>query len=414
MRLLSSFAVFIAIDPWNISATYKLGIVEQRYGHWSDAMEFYKKVYQQDSSYENVVYYYNQLARSHADNFTGSMQLTNSPSEIALTGKFEYDTEFNSYFGLGINYTLDQQRRYYAIDGQQKGSFQVHLLEAFLPITFNVIGLSVTPHGGLYAESLYYKDDGFIFSDSVTMVEFLKEISTFPKFGISARWSMDFLTLDLSWDNSIEADTFYIYPDFESDKDMRYPNVRKNDIALNAATWFNLEGVDFLGPLTTRTYGRLQLMDDGNTKWQVFQDAMLGFTLLSNPVIRVSPFMSVNYEDSVVDPDVDYVYYAPQNVLEAKGGLRSAFTFPSADWSRAFEAVLWAAGGGYWSNLGDTELFEANAKVEGGLGATWVKNSDMYYLNLNSAGTFDGTGNTYWELSLVLGTNLKLPGLLTQ
>ena len=395
------FRRVVAVDPWNISAAYKLGIVEQRYGNWSEAMKYYKKVYQQDPGYENAVYYYNQLARSHADRIKSSFQLINTPAEISFAAAIGYSTEFNSHFGLALDYGLDQQRLYRAYEGEQQGSFQVHLLQASLPLTFNKIGLQLTPHAGVYSESIYYKTDMYFPAGAtVSAGEFLKTLSAYPNYGFSLGWNYEFLDFDVSWERAVEADTFY------EDREL----VKKHDLQLNANTWFDFEQ-DLIGPLTTRTYGRLQFMDDANIKGQIYQDAMLGFNLSEKPIIRLSPSVSVNFENSLNSPGGGY--YAPDNVLELKSGLRSAFTFPSSDWSRAFEAVIWGAGGGYWAALGSAAS-SGSAKVDGGIGLTFVKNSNTYYLNLAGSGTFKEGVNDYWELSVQLGTALNLPGVLTQ
>jgi len=397
----SQFRRVIAVDPWNISAAYKLGIVEQRYGNWSEAMKYYKKVYLQDPSYENAVYYYNQLERQNADTVNSSFQMTSTPSEISYLAEIGYSTSFDSILGLSLSYVFDQQRLYREYSGEEKGYFQVHQIEAGIPVTLGFIGLEITPRGGLYAESLYYKTD-YVFPavDFVDLSEFLGAFSVYPKFGASASFSLDFFTIDGSWDYSIEPDTFY------PDRSL----IWKNDFSLNANTWTDFDEPDFLGPLTTRTYARFQFLSDSNIKGQVYQDALLGFTLASAPIIKLFPGLSFNYENSLNVPGSGY--YAPRNVIEAKGSLRSVFTFPSDDWSTAFEGVLWGAGGGYWSNIGDA-AYSAYVKAEGGLGFTWVKNGDVYYLNISSLGTFNDTGNAYWELTVALGTGLKLPGLLT-
>jgi hypothetical protein len=152
-------------------------------------------------------------------------------------------------------------------------------------------------------------------------------------------------------------------------------------------------------------------MEDDNIKGQIYQDVQLGFNILSKPIIRIFPAISFNYENSLNSPGTGY--YAPGNVIEAKGTLRSVITMPSADWSSAFEGVLWAGSGGYWDKLG-SESSEAYLKAEGGLGLTWVKNGSSYYLNMSTLGTFGADGNSYWEVSLVLGTGLKLPSLLAR
>lgn len=394
------FRRVILVDPWNISATYKLGIVEQRYGNWSDAMRYYKKVYYQDSNYENTVYYYNQLARAHADSFSSVVQMAAGPQEIGFTADLDYKTEFNSMLGLDIGYSLKQKRRYRAFRNEQTGWYQLHLIEASLPVVFGKIGLTIKPLAGLYAESIYFKESlYFPEDDDVMPAEFLRTISTYPRYGVEAEWKWTFLTVNASWAKAREEETSYAGREL----------LGKDDIQLNVNTWVDFEE-DFLGPLTTRTYGRLQLMEDSNIKGQIFQDVMLGFNLSNTPIIRLSPMASFNFENSIISPAEGY--YAPDKVIEAKGGLRSSFTFPSSDWSSAFEAVLWVNGGGYWSHIGEPSLI-ASAKVEGGLGFTFVKNSNIYYLNISSSGAFSDNLHDYWEMALSLGASLKMPGLLT-
>ena len=390
------FRRVIAVDPWNISAVYKLGVVEQRYGNWSEALKYYRRVYYQDSSYENTVNYYNQLARAHADILDSSVQLVATPSKINFNGQMFYSTEFNSSLGLNIGYRIDQQRQYAGFTGQLEGVFQLHLVEAGLPVTIGTTGLKITPSAGLYVDSIFYKIDS---SAALSLEEFGTGLGTYPKLGALLKWSWNPLVVDAGWEYGVEPQSLF------ADREL----IMKNDISFNMNTWFNLEDSVLLGPLTTRTYGRLQLMSDENIKGQVYQDVMLGFNLLANPVIRISPSASVNFETSKVAGVRDY--YAPDGVLEAKGGLRSAFTFPSSDWSSAFEGVLWGGSGGYWEHLGTSD-FDGSLKVEGGLGTTFVKNSNMYYLNLSFSGTFADGQNEYWEVSMLLGSVLKTPGLL--
>ncbi|MDC7226526.1 MAG: hypothetical protein PQJ61_07155 [Spirochaetales bacterium] len=399
------FKRVIALDPWNISAAYKLGVVEQRYGNWSEAMEQYKKVYYQDPDYENAVTYFNQLARLHADGFDTNILLTASPSEISFSGSMSYSTEFNNLLGLQAVYEFDQPRQYRDFTDQPQGAYQLHMAELSLPLTMGNSGLIVAPSAGIYLENIYYKEDYFFYSEeTVSLSEFFAAISSYPKYGASLQWSTGFLALDGSWEYAIEHDSLYAGRSI----------IRKNDFELNANTWFVLDDYDFLGPLTTRSYGRLQLMSDGNTKWQLYQNALLGFNLLSKPVIRVTPGASINFEKSTDTSVTDY--YAPPGVLEAKGTLRAAFTFPSSDWTSALEAVLWGGAGGYWENLGEDPYVtpvEGSLKLEGGLGATFVKNGNMYFLNASGLGTFAGGENEYWELSVSLSTALNNPGLLT-
>ncbi len=394
------FRRVIVVDPWNISATYKLGVVEQRYGNWSEAMKYYKKVYYQDSNYENTVYYYNQLARAHADSLASVVQMTAGPQEIGLTANLDYKTEFNSILGLNVGYSLKQKRRYRAFKNEQTGWYQLHLVEASLPVVFGKFGLTIKPLAGLYAESIYFKENlYFPEDDDVIPAEFLRTISTYPRYGFAAEWKWNFLTVNASWAKAREEETSYAGRKL----------LGKDDIQLKADTWIDFDE-EFLGPLTTRTYGRLQFMKDSNIKGQIFQDVMLGFNLSNTPIIRLSPMASFNFENSIMSPAEGY--YAPDKVIEAKGGLRSSFTFPSSDWSAAFEAVLWVNGGGYWSHIGEQSLL-ASAKVEGGLGLTFVKNSNIYYLNISSSGAFSDNPNDYWEMALSLGVSLKMPGLLT-
>lgn len=404
----TQFRRVITVDPWNISATYKLGIVEQRYGNWSEAMKYYKKVYLQDPTYENAVFYYNQLERQNADTVSAGFQMTSTPAEISYLAELDYSTNFNSTFGFDFSYDFDQQRRYRAYSGEETGYFQIHEFEAGVPVAFSPLGLEIKPRAGVYVENLFYKTDYSISADILDPLSFLSSYSVYPKFGASASWNWNILDIDAAWDYSIEADTFYPNTDYEVGKQI----ITQHDITLNIATWFDFDDVDFLGPLTTRTYGELQILSDDNIKGQVYQEMLMGFTLANSPVIKLFPGLSFNYENS--KNTTEYGYYTPKGVIEAKGSLRSVFTFPSADWSSAFEGALWGAGGGYWSNVGvEGEEISTYVKAEGGLGLTFVKNSNTYTLNLSGLATFDESGVAYWEITVALDTVLKLPGLLT-
>ena len=419
LKAVSQFERVLAVDPWNISANYKLGIVSQRAGDWSRAMSQYKKVYYQNPNYENASYYYNQLARQNADVFRFSAQNITDTSRINYRAKVAYDAKINSRLGWGFSYNLDMDRRYkgytdtdgdsvdYTVNPSQ---YKMHSFEFNVPVTFPDLNLTVTPLAGFYIGNSWY-GDGFKTTDSQYIVspdELFSEMIVKPLFGVSAGWNWSFLNAEASYRYQLERES--MFPDREL--------ARSHFISLDATNYFPLEQSYDWGPAISRTYSEFEFLtnsNENNLKWQLMQEGSLGVVVSRSPLIRLTGNALLNFEDGsdteMVIPD----YYLPDGVMELKGGLRGTINFHNSDYTRNLEMSLYGAVGGYWVDVLDQgENLSTSLKAESYFSVYYVKEIMMLYLNIGGSTTFKNAQDlNFWEFSAELGARISVPSLLT-
>jgi len=410
----------LAMDPWNISANYKLGLVSQRYGDWSRAMEQYKKVYYQNPRYENAVYYYNQLARENADVLHFTAQNITDSSRITYHGEASYQSRINTHLGWGVTYRMDQDKMYRTFDEDGDGerdpekSYRLHSFEVNVPVTLPEWNLVLTPVGGLYTGNRYFSDgnDPAVVPppDSPDFGALMEQQFFKPYGGLSAGWNWRFLDTGASYLYKIEEDSLFPGRNL----------TRSHLLTLQASTYFPFEDKFSFGPVTTRTYGEFQFLSnqndnpDRNRMGQIVQDASVGFVVSRKPLIRLTANTTLNLEDGTNTSLADY--YVPDGVFEAKGGLRGTLSFHNKDYSESAEFSLWGSGGGYWTDILDQENVIQAVKLEGQFSAYYVKNAMMFYLIVGGNGTFnEGLSEPagFWEFSASLGCRVNVPSLLT-
>jgi tetratricopeptide (TPR) repeat protein len=409
LKAVKQFERVLAMDPWNISANYKLGIVSQRAGDWSRAMKQYKKVYYQNPRYENAAYYYNQLAKQNADSVTITAQNITDTSRINFRGSANYKTNINTWLGLGMTYKMDMDRKYKP-DVTDTSQFKMHSFEFDMPLTISKWNLTLTPMGGFYiGNSLYSEGLTVAESEDLTTPGTLaSEIIIKPLAGLSANWKWNFLDTSLGYRYQLERESMF------PERDL----TRSHFINMNASTYFPLENSYDWGPVITRTYGQFEFLNntepnpDRNVKGQVIQEASLGLVVARKPLIRLTANGMFNLEDGSESDIQDY--YLPNGVLEAKGGLRGTMNFHNETYTENLELSLYGAMGGYWINVwGDGDL--ANSlKAESYLGIYYVKETMTLFLNVGGSSTFKNELDLYfWEFSAMLGARFNVPSLLT-
>ena len=394
----------LAMDPWNISANYKLGIVSQRYGNWYRAMHQYEKVYLQNPLYENAAYYYNQLARANADYVHVTAQNILDPSCIAYTGTAEYSSKVNNWLGWGLNYQLDIDRQYRTYGSEDPSSFKLHTATFDLPVQLPAWNLELTPFGGVHMSNAFFGSDfGFNPYKPVSVEDNLIALTSSFTGGLGLGWSYDFLTVDLEYKYALEEDSLYYGRNLTNG----------HGVQLNANTYFPVQSDDKIGPVTTRTFGSLKILQSEDVSGtnqirQVVQEVSAGYLVSQKPSVRLTLNGQFNYEDSLDTGLTDY--YAPDEVYEVKGGLRGTLGVHNAQYTESAEISLWGSGGSYWSAGGDPSL-----KVEGQFSAYYVKETMMLYLLVGGYGTFDeglAEDPLFWELSATLGCRINVPSLL--
>ncbi|MBF9016440.1 MULTISPECIES: tetratricopeptide repeat protein [unclassified Oceanispirochaeta] len=416
IKAVRQFERVLAMDPWNISANYKLGIVSQRAGDWSRAMDQYKKVYYQNPGYENAAYYYNQLARQNADSVSVSAQNITDTTRINYRGIANYQTKINTWLGWGLTYKLDMDRKYKVInpiddpDLNSPSEFKMHSFEIDVPFTISNWNLTITPMGGFYLGNASYSE-GVIttdWQDITTPGDLASEIIIKPLAGLSANWKWNFLDTSMGYRYQLERESMF------PDKSL----TRSHFINLNAATYFPLENSYDWGPVITRTYGQFEFLNntnsdtDRNVKGQVIQEASLGVVVARKPLFRLTANGMFNLEDGSESDIQDY--YLPSGVLEAKGGLRATLNFHNETYTENIELSLYGAAGGYWVNVWGEEEMAQSLKAESYFGLYYVKETMTLFLNVGGSSTFKNAKDlNFWEFSAMVGAKVNVPSLLT-
>lgn len=416
IKAVKQFERVLAMDPWNISANYKLGIVSQRSGDWSRAMDQYKTVYYQNPGYENASHYYNQLARQHADSVSVSAQNITDTSRINFRGIARYQSNINTWLGWGMTYKLDMDRKYKVInpvddpDLNSPNQFKMHSFEFDAPFTVSKWDLTITPVGGFYMGNTSYSE-GIVTTDwqnISTAGDLASDMIVKPLAGISAGWKWRFLDASAAYRYQLERESLF------PDKNLAHSHL----FSLNAAAFFPMNDSGDWGPVTTRSYGQFEILNstdseiESNVRGQFLQEASIAVVLARKPLIRLTANGMINLEDSSTSDVQDY--YLPSGVLETKGGLRGTVNFHNDTYTENLEISLYGAMGGYWVNAWGQEDLIQSLKAESYLGFYYVKETMTLFLNVGGSSTFkNGKDLNFWEFSALLGTRISVPSLLT-
>ena len=394
----------LAMEPNNISANYKLGIVSQRYGDWHRAMEQYKKVFYQNPRYENASYYYNQLARQNADTVSVIGQNLTDSSTTTYELNADYDTRVNSWLGWGLSYDLSIDRKYRVWGDEEDTQFKLHALSAHVPFTINRWDLVLTPVAGVYLTNSVFGDTLDVESDDVvTVSDVTGELIVEPLLGAEVDWKWNFLQAGGSYYYKVDEDS--VYPDRSL--------TNSNFFSLYANTYFPLEQNYDWGPVTTRTYGEFEILDD-KFKGQFYQEGAIGYTLARSPLVKLRGNAIFNYEDGSEADDGSTDFYLPDGIMEMKGGLQASVNFHNDTYSEALEFSLFAGAGGYWTDVTDGEDLTSSLKVEGLFSVFYVKETMTLFCNVGGNQTYlDGSELNFWEFSATLGGKFAVPSLLT-
>ncbi len=409
LKAVRQYERVLAMEPGNISANYKLGIVSQRYGDWSRAMEQYKKVYYQNPRYENASYYYNQLARQNADIVSITGQNLTDSLKTTYELNADYDTKINSNMAWGLSYDLQIDRKYRTWnnrdeDKDDEGSqFKLHTLSGRVSYTINKWDLILTPVVGVFLSNSVFGEDMNDVDGVVKTSDITGELTVEPLLGLEADWKWNFLDLNGSYFYKVEEES--VYPENSL--------TNSHFMSLNANTYFPLEQYYDWGPVTTRSYGEYEILDS-EQKWQFFQEGAIGYVLARAPLVRLRANAVFNYEDGSEPDTVVTDFYLPDGIIEMKGGLQASVNFHNETYSEALEFSLFAGAGSYLTDVIDGDDPTSSVKVEGLFSVFYVKETMTLFLNVGGNQTYlDGSDLNFWEFSATLGGRFAVPSLLT-
>ncbi len=400
----AQFKKVLEIDPWNIDAKFRLGVVRQQYGDWAGAMKRYKAIYVQDPFYPNAAAYYNQLARQHPDSFTFASSLLADTSRIWFEGELSLTTPVTTLLSWTGIYSFDAYRLYKTFSTEDPSAHQLHGLSLELPIDLYFIDLTLTPGAGIILSSELFQD-GILStsSDPLTMGYFLSLWNIAPVVTGSLRFTPDYagVTLNYRWQPMEET--------FVPGRSL----LQEHFFELSG--FYSLQGLEppFLRFSSARVYGSLEIINDGNVIAAGLEEINFGIHLFDRPWTTLSIIQNVNFEHSSHSSwQNDNGYYAPDSVLSVKGGL----VFSS--WlnllrGNSLGISLSAYIGSYWERLATTKP-PAGLQAEFSGRFDLVKGGTSYYIRLYGGSTRRPATDElmYWSMTLDFGVNAKTPRLL--
>lgn len=403
LKAVGQYERVLAMEPNNISANYKLGIVSQRYGDWHRAMDQYRKVYYQNPRYENAAHYYNQLARQNADVVSVTGQNLTDSLKTTYELNADYDTKINSSLGWGLSYDLQIDRKYRAWAPEEETQFKLHTLSARVPVTLNKWDLVITPVAGVYLTNSVFGEPVDDVDGVVKPSDLSGELTVEPLLGVKADWKWNFLETGGSYFYKVEEES--VYPDRSL--------ANSHFMSLYGNTYFPLERHYDWGPVTTSSYGEFEILDD-KQKWQFFQEAAIGYVVARAPLVRLRANAVFNYEDGSEQPSGFSDFYLPDGIMEVKGGLQASVNFHNDTYSEALEFSIFAGAGSYREDVIDGDDPQSSVKVEGLFSVFYVKETMTLFLNVGGNQTYlDGSELNFWEFSATLGGRFAVPSLLT-
>ena len=393
------------IDPWNLDAQFRLGVVRQRYGDWKGAMRRYRTVYTQDSFYPNAASYYNLLARQHPDTFAVESRLLGDTSSISFTADITLSTAITTMLAWEGSYSFDGVRLYKTYGGEEPSSHQLHYAEIRLPLDLYFINLTLSPGAGVYFTSDLFRENALSTSEEIlTMGYFLSLWSITPALSASVIFAPENLTLTGKYAWEPVEETFV-------------PNrtvLRRHTISLSG--YASLQGLD--APLfrysSARAEGSLRFIEDGNVIGTAVEAFDFGIHLFDSPWTTLVISETVSFEHSAVPSSTtDNGYYAPDGVLLVKGGL-SGSSWISLLNRNVLGIIAGIQAGGYWEKITAETPDPAALQLEGNGRLELSKGSTSYYLGVSGSQTFrPGAKETlYWSVQVSAGISARPTRLL--
>jgi tetratricopeptide (TPR) repeat protein len=378
---IDQYSQVLAIDPWNLSAKYKLGQVYHWNGNWKKALDLYDDVYNEDPVFGNVTLFYNQLAREHADYF----DFTGSTFADTLKMKFEsniyYNSSINGIFSLGLNYNVSNNRDYILGTNRLLQNLSVRIPVDLSLFVFN-------PEVGFYAQSNLINNT---FSGTPGMNEFFGEYRFFPYAGVSTS----------IWTGPLGIYGAYSYGWEEESLQTGKSSVsyQKGEILLQVD--FNYTQVPILKETSSLVSGFSRFNKDGNIIFGGSFEIVNEVKINKNPDISLNLSGRVIYEDSTKGSSVNY--WAPEDSFSAGGGIETVLAFNLSDKLIIGDTLGLSAN--YFTDISDTG-------VDFTLGNTFNYTNGNFNGYIKFEGTLRDTMD-YWSFSLSIGSSAGLPELLS-
>ncbi len=392
---IAQYRQVLAIEPWNISAKYKLAKVYDRNGNWAKAQKLYKEVYNEDPVFGNVTAFYNRLARDHADHLTFTGTAFSDSSQQYFTGETQYKKGINGIFGYTIDYTV--KNTVYPVfttipDPSDQNSPTSLLQSLSLGLQVTPGKVSLTPSAGISLLSNLVTSTG--------SVEYEAEKN--PRALLSAFLPYPFAGVDLEVvTGPFIFDAGYEYNWFDETFQPGYgPAVSYQEGSGSVQVDFGFIKKPVIQDTTFSFSGYSCLAGDGNTLYGLSSQISNNFTLLEKPEMQMGITGSFSWDSAT---DESEQYWTPNDELNTGCAVDLSAVFNGADDQSLADALRIYAG--YYSDSdGKGISLDISNKFT-------VTNKDFSgYLKVSGSvkGNFD-----YWSFTVELGADAGLPELLS-
>ncbi len=390
---IAQYKQVLAIEPWNISAKYKLAQVYDGNGNWAKAQKLYKEVYDEDPVYGNVTAFYNQLAEQHADHLTFTGSTFADTSVISFAGQTHYKRNINGVFSFFANYTVNYDLYPSStLPSDSSLSTPAVFYQSFdtgLPIS--LFRMNFIPDIGVHFRSnLSDSVNRTSYNADSTVFDFLSSYAVYPFGGISANFSSGPVIVSAEYVYDWMSETFkegvdpVSYSKGQGSIQVDFSFIKKPVIQ---DTGLSLSGYS-------------QYMDDGNSTYGIFSEVNNYFTILDKPDTTMGITGNISWENS----SWKSVYWVPLDSFRGGGSLNLSTDFSvGKNYSLSDNFRFYS---GYYSDSDGTGIeFEVSNAFR------YTKKDFNGYLKL--AGTYKKADPDYWSFTIEFGADAGLPDLLS-
>lgn len=395
----------LAIDPWNLSAKFRLAQVYHLSGDWARAIKIYGEIYEEDAQFNNVASFYNELSRQFADSFNFYAKSFSDTSTLNFIMNADYNVKFSPLFGMKLEYGVEYDRIYRTYT-EETGTNTSTIVLSGLGLSFplKLSRFNVTPMAGLYAKTDLVDGTGLSDTDEPLLPDnpsfgLLSEWDFYPRFGADLSLSFDSLWLQGGYRFDWLADSFH------GGSDILYHQA-KADMSIN----FLKTKVPVLEDTTIFASGKGQFLNDGNLLWSASALLANKIQLKREPAMYLNVGLDFSLEDAI---DESSGYWAPQMSLLT--GLNLEY---EAEFTLGENLVL---GERLWFNTDYTSSGEDEAKATG---LAFEVGNSLFYTKSDFTAWFNVSGNftkqldpsldglSYWSLNFEVGVSALFPELL--
>jgi tetratricopeptide (TPR) repeat protein len=399
---LDQFNNVIAVDPWNISARYNKGVLQELSRDWKGAMNTYREVYNNDPNFENVITRHNALARLHPDRTFVQISTTSDNNRVTQSAQGSILMQPSSFLSLTTHLLMSDVRFVNPSDIENPGNYaytDTYLnVDAYLPF---LDWIKYRAAGGLTVnQKLQMAETG----DSIMLGQYFDSLEIHPFFAAGVTLELGGFNLTVDANREVVRDSLF---------DSRTRAF--NHEATLAGNWFvsvpGSSSINFFNGRVYTSLGRIENegTDFGNNQIGGGVDLGASFRLLADPLTNLEIRGVVDFQNGQA-PWVNN-YYSPDQVLLSK--LQATYSsWINLGGENILAAIFQLNGGLYQDNI--LEKSAQNYVLLSGLGKLELTQGGAnYFLFSDLNWTFqDITAPTYWTFTIGLGGNFSLSNFL--